>query len=354
MQADKRWVRALLLFLLPLACGGGEALLPVPADRPADPGVALVPLPNIPVRVDPIATPPVEVVLEDPEAEPHSNPLVLVHGFLATGTSLGFADIGADLRARGFTVAVADLSASAAPPERAGQLAHLVDAVLLESGARRVNIIAHSAGGLDARYLISTLGYGDRVASLSTVATPHRGSAVADRIFALTRDTPDPLLEAFARIWGLTVGDIDDDPDLRAALAALRTEDAAEFNAANPDDPRVLYRSWAGLSDPLARPDAGDDPACEHRLLFDPSVRDRLNPLFDVTAWWAGEGVSRLPNDGMVTVESAKWGEFVGCLAADHADEIGALDQPSPDPVTGFDHLALYRAIADDLVGRGL
>ena len=46
--------------------------------------------------------------------------------------------------------------------------------------ARKVNIIAHSMGGLDARYAIAKLGLADRVASLVTIGTPHLGTPLAN------------------------------------------------------------------------------------------------------------------------------------------------------------------------------
>ena len=58
------------------------------------------------------------------------------------------------------------------------------------------------------------------------------------------------------------------------------------------------------------------------------------------------------PNDGMVRVESAKWGTFHGCIPADHLDEVG-YEKEGPDPRTGFDHLAFYRDVAAGLRARG-
>ena len=52
--------------------------------------------------------------------------------------------------------------------------------VLRESGADKVNIIAHSKGGIESRHLISSLGMADVVASLTTVSTPHRGVKTMD------------------------------------------------------------------------------------------------------------------------------------------------------------------------------
>src|SRR5207245_6473457 len=43
-----------------------------------------------------------------------------------------------------------------------------------------VNLIAHSMGGLDARYMITHLGMAEHVRSLTTVSTPHRGTYLVD------------------------------------------------------------------------------------------------------------------------------------------------------------------------------
>ena len=48
--------------------------------------------------------------------------------------------------------------------------------MLEKTSAEKVNIIAHSRGGLEARYVIGALGMENAVASLTTMATPHAGS----------------------------------------------------------------------------------------------------------------------------------------------------------------------------------
>jgi triacylglycerol lipase len=50
----------------------------------------------------------------------------------------------------------------------------------------------------------------------------------------------------------------------------------------------------------------------------------------------------------MVTVESAKWGKFMGCVPASHLGEVGQPKQGA-HPLTGFDHLVFYRMIASSL-----
>ena len=114
--------------------------------------------------------------------------------------------------------------------------------ILAETGAEKVNIIAHSKGGLDSRYAISTLGMGDKVASLTTMSTPHRGSKTVDKLMKF----PQPLVkfgcffvDCGYRILG------DRKPNTYKTICAFTTAQAAAFNAQNPDDSGVLYQSYA-------------------------------------------------------------------------------------------------------------
>src|SRR6185369_6230360 len=87
--------------------------------------------------------------------------------------------------------------------------------------SRKVNILAHSMGGLDARFAIARLGLADRVASLTTVATPHRGTALADLGKGLVGGR---LGHALGRL-GVPLDGLND-------LTTVRTGD---FNATVPD-----------------------------------------------------------------------------------------------------------------------
>lgn len=69
--------------------------------------------------------------------------------------------------------------------ENAGILREKIFEILRENGEEKVNIIAHSKGGLDSRYLISGLHMAPYVASLTTICTPHRGSMLADLLMKL-------------------------------------------------------------------------------------------------------------------------------------------------------------------------
>jgi triacylglycerol lipase len=281
-------------------------------------------------------------------------PIILLHGFNASPTShWGFYGVAASLRAAGYSVSEASVPPYNSVPVRARYLAAQVDQVLRASSAAKVNLVAHSMGGLDARYLISSLGYGNRVASLTTISTPHRGSYVADVGLKLSPGFADDALNAIARAWGETFSSVASDANMRAALLSLSEKNAPAFNAANPDDARVFYQSYAGVSSVLGIPNPKDDGACGGRWLTSGSA-DRMDALLVGGAAFVAHGTSLLPNDGMVMVSSARWGTFQGCVAADHLDEVGQIKDLGTDPRTGFNHLSLYRSIAAGLQARGL
>jgi triacylglycerol lipase len=60
------------------------------------------------------------------------------------------------------------------------------------------------------------------------------------------------------------------------------------------------------------------------------------------------------PNDGLVRVADAQHGEFLGCIPADHLDEIGQLLGDDPGFANDFDHLVFYRELVAWLRAGGL
>lgn len=64
----------------------------------------------------------------------------------------------------------------------ATEVAERIKEVIAETGAEKVNIIAHSKGGLDSRYAISHLGMDKYVATLTTINTPHYGCKFVDML----------------------------------------------------------------------------------------------------------------------------------------------------------------------------
>lgn len=229
----------------------------------------------------------------------------------------------------------------------------------------KVNIIAHSMGGLDARYMISALGGANRVASLTTISTPHTGSKVANFVLDATQDVDGTVLNELASILG------GNDPnlgtvDLRGALQALHLDTAAQFNRDHAEGQYTLgsaakarasngvyYQSWAGVSSwgPFQGPN--DSDVCKNArgeaVLFNTTwSADWMDPLIAFAGAIVGDN-HFVSNDGLVSVESAKWGDFQGCIPADHIDEIGQGDTHHSE----FDPVSFYRTIAFQLAADG-
>ena len=118
-------------------------------------------------------------------------PIILVHGIAAKQLRIlnAFGMIGFELERSGYTVFVADIDGFGSIETNAAQLKDYINRILDESGAEKVNIIAHSKGGLDSKYMITRLGMEDKIASLTTLCTPHRGSIIASKIW----DLPAPI-----------------------------------------------------------------------------------------------------------------------------------------------------------------
>lgn len=278
-------------------------------------------------------------------------PIVLAHG-MAGWDKIGpvnyFFNVAGDLRAHGSTVVEARVSPFEPSAVRARQLGAYVDETLRNTGACKVVLIGHSQGGLDARYLVSSLHYGDRVAAVVTVATPHRGSKVADAVAGLIPGFGYDLINGLLKAVGVLVG-APGDPNLKAQLEQLSSESMLRrFNPANPDDPRVRYYSVAGRT-ALKR---GDDE-CKGGLWPNSSRVDLLDALFVVPAGvfslTSPNPLDPVAHDGLVSVEAAKWGRFLGCVPADHLDEIGQFVHLLADPFSGYEHKGMYRKIVDQL-----
>jgi triacylglycerol esterase/lipase EstA (alpha/beta hydrolase family) len=261
-------------------------------------------------------------------------PILLVHGwtgFDAIGPLEYFYGVPDELAGRGYLVGVATLDPYNSIEVRAGQLAPQVDELLTEARATKVNIIAHSQGGLDSRHLITALGYGDRVASLTTIATPHQGTPVCDVALGILPGPGEAALAALLNLVGAGIMG-SDESDARASFTSL-SEDHVQnvFNPATPDDPRVHYISWTGRTCRLGE-SCGD--VCDVEIYA----------TFEILSAISGD------NDGVVPVSSAPWGDYRGEVPADHFDEVGQLFGITND---NFDHRAFYLERARDLAREG-
>ena len=105
-------------------------------------------------------------------------PVVLVHGMMAKNSRFwrAFRGIASFLKEQGIAVYVTNQDGVGAVATNAVQLKEEILDILKKENCQKVNLIAHSKGGVDSRYMISHLDMAEHVASLTTLSTPHHGS----------------------------------------------------------------------------------------------------------------------------------------------------------------------------------
>lgn len=229
-------------------------------------------------------------------------PFLLVHG-------MGFRDgslfnywgrIPRQLKKMGCDIYYGTQDSNASVETNGKHIADRIQKIIEKTGAEKINIIAHSKGGLDARYAISTCGMGKYVASLTTISTPHHGSNTVDTLMKL----PNPLVRFAGKCTDIVfrfIGDMK--PDSYKVFQLFTTEMMENFNRENPDVEGVYYQSYAFVM---------HSPFSD-MFLFVPSL-----------IVWCIEG----PNDGLLTPDAVRWGNFKGIYKSNiqrgisHCDEV--------------------------------
>jgi len=217
---------------------------------------------------------------------PLKYPIILVHGIIMHDRSSFnkyWGRIPETIRETGAKVYFGNTDAWGDYDSNAKILKSTIDKVLDETKSEKVNILAHSKGGLDSRYLIWKYDYGGKVASLTTISTPHHGAELSDLLYRQkifhTR-IAKKALKIFGKLYG------DKNPDPYNLNYQLTTEYMKKFNDEVLPDDRVYYQVIY-----TTMKSAFDDP------LF--------TKFYQYIKKISGD------NDGFVSESSAKWGDNV-------------------------------------------
>ncbi|HUJ28596.1 MAG TPA: alpha/beta fold hydrolase [Myxococcales bacterium] len=254
------------------------------------------------------------------EARPPRATVVLIHGMGGWSSIDGFDyfyQVPELWRSLGASVFVPGTTSFASIEERAGELEAQLDGL-----PGPLILVAHSQGGLDARYLVSTLGYARRVRALVTIASPHHGSPVADVALGLT---PGPVWDAANALIGVLGWSLDGAKEITTSYMEQ------VFNPQTPDAPGVAYWSFSGRAAPFGI-------GAQNGWLHSPFM-----------ASWTLLDALGDDSDGIVPEKSAHWGQFLGSVPADH---MGEVDQPlgyTPD----FDARGFYTNLLARLGAEG-
>lgn len=229
-------------------------------------------------------------------------PIVMVHG-------MGFRDfkyisywgrIPKILKENGAEIYFGNQDSNATIENNAQFIKNTVNLVLEKTGAEKVNIIAHSKGGLDVRYMISSLDMADKIASLSTMSTPHNGSITVDKLLKF----PKFIIKIGTKIvdiWFKVLGD--KNPDTYSVINQFTTVEADKFNRLNKDIEKVYYQSFAFVM----------KNAFSDIFMFVPYI---------IVKFFEGE------NDGLLAPRAVKWTNFRGVFGGNgrrgisHCDEV--------------------------------
>ena len=213
----------------------------------------------------------------------------------------------------------------------AEHLGAMIRKVCEETACEKVNIIAHSKGGLDARYAISCGGMEEYVASLTMLNVPNRGSYIIDKLCKL----PEGFYRFLAKVFNWAFRKIgDENPDFYAATRELTLAACADFNQHVPDSLHVYYQSYMSVM----------KNSISDSLLTIPYLMIR-----------SAAPVDGRNNDGLITASSAWWGEqralfsVKGRRGVSHADMIDLKREDFKD----FDVQEVYVAIISDLKKMG-
>jgi triacylglycerol lipase len=290
-------------------------------------------------------------------------PILLAHGFFGFDTLAGVDDVPywygvpEHLEGLGHTVCVGVVDPFNDSTERGMQLLDDALACAAATGHAKVNIVAHSQGGLDARVVAHLRP--DLVASVTTVATPHYGTPIADIAVGLT---PSPasaaLIDWLTQMLGAPLWDeVGNETSLYEALWQMSQPGITEFNATYTDAPGVLYTSVTGRTGLHAGGEACEPTSPPPPLLvgaFEGTL-DTTDALFVVPEAILSDGIfSQAPNDALVRAADARWGEFLGCVPADHLDEVGQLLGDDAGLGNHWDHLQFYGDLVAYLRDRGM
>ena len=259
-------------------------------------------------------------------------PIVFVHGIFFRDSRIFnyWGRIPAALQIHGATVHYGQHQSALTVKESARELTARIKLIVERSGCEKVNIIAHSKGGLDCRYALSEFGLAPYVASLTTINTPHRGCLFAEELLSTSSEK---LKSKVAHVYNSALYALGDEtPDFLAAVGDLTVRACEKLNE-SLTFPDGIYAQSVGSV--MSHPKKGRFP---------------LNVSYPFVKKYDGE------NDGLVGETSFSWGEKYTLLRTEGKRGIshGDMIDLNRENIRDFDVRAFYVDLVKNLKARGL
>ena len=258
-------------------------------------------------------------------------PILFVHGiFFRDFDNFNYwGRIPDELIKNGSTVYYGNHSSSLSVPDSAKEIADRIKKIIKDTGCEKVNIIAHSKGGLDSRYAISNLGMDKYVASLTMINTPNHGCQFAEY---LLKKAPKELKEKVANGYNYALKKLgDDDPDFIAGVTDLTFDNVEKLNKEMPSSKDVYYQEYGSI---LKKARGGRFPL---------NLTNNFVGLFDGR------------NDGLVGEDSFRLDDNFTLIEPPHNRGIshGDVIDLNRENIKGYDVREFYVKLVHDLKNRG-
>ena len=259
-------------------------------------------------------------------------PILMVHGvFFRDIKQFNYwGRIPRELIKNGATVFYGNHASASSIADSAAELSKRIEEVLETTGAEKVNIIAHSKGGLDCRYAMAYCGMAEKIASLTTINTPHRGCLFAEYLL-------DNISEDFKQKVASTYNDTlkklgEENADFLAAVGDLKRSHLVELDKKMPPPEGVFCQSVGSV---LTAATGGKFP---------------LNLSYNLVKIFDGE------NDGLVSEPSFSFGEKYTLLRPNGKRGIshGDMIDLNRENIEGFDVREFYVTLVNELKNKGL
>ena len=258
-------------------------------------------------------------------------PLLMVHGVFFRDSKVFnyWGRIPDELMRNGATVYYGEHHSAASVDDCARELEQRILQIVRETGCGKVNVIAHSKGGLDMRAALAKTSVAPYVASLTTVNTPHRGCEFADY---LLNKIPEAQQKAVAEAYNLAASKLGDtNPDFMSAVRDLTSSACIKRNETVKDIEGVYYQSIGSV---ITKPSAGQFP---------------LNMTYHLVNLFDGR------NDGLVGERSFPWGSDFRMLSTSGKRGIshGDMIDLNRENFDGFDVREFYVQLVAELKSKG-
>lgn len=258
-------------------------------------------------------------------------PILLVHGiFFRDFEKVNYwGRIPEELVKNGATVYYGNHSSSLAVKDSAEELAKRIKEIVKETNCEKVNIIAHSKGGLDSRYAISNLGMDKYVASLTMINTPNHGCLFAD--YLMTK-APKLLKKQVSTSYNFALKKLGDkEPDFIAGVTDLTHPETEKLNTEMKQSKNVYYQAFGSV---LNHPISGRFP-------------------FNITNAYVEQFDGK--NDGLVGIESFPLDDNFTLIETPYRRGIshGDVVDINRENIKGFDVREFYVNLVKDLKDKG-